>query len=104
MTSADAEGEVSISVLAVDQRGNVAGAVDVTTDGSQVVIDETPPTFTAVTVASTNPTPNLARAGDWVGIHKQSSLKNKSNQCLWFTARTNKQIYPVHSIEGLHTC
>ncbi len=59
-----AEGPVAFSINATDLAGNVSSPNAVTTDGSHVTLDITPPSFSAISIASTNANPHIAKADD----------------------------------------
>ncbi len=68
VTNAFAEGPASISILATDLAGNAAAPVTATSDGSSVTLELTPPSLSAVSMASSNANPAYAKAGDHIVV------------------------------------
>ncbi len=70
----DPDEVVYFEISFTDLAGNVGTIVTTTTDGSTVTVDNTPPTFPLVTIASNNPTdPSRAKVGETINVSFTSS-------------------------------
>ena len=65
LTGSEPEGILDFAIDALDYMGN-PGSFNLTTDGSQVTYDKTPPTLPSVNIASNNADTSWAKVGDTI--------------------------------------
>jgi gliding motility-associated-like protein len=68
LTNSDTEGIVPFNISFVDLSGNNGVTVATTTNGSSVTFDKSAPTFSAITIASSNSNATKARTNDLITI------------------------------------
>ncbi len=68
MQSGDTEGVIQFTIDYKDFAGRPGKQVTETTDGSNVIFDETEPTLTSLTIESDNADPTIANVGDTVTL------------------------------------
>ena len=73
ITPTDPNGTVTFAISYFDLASNAGISFTDTTDGSSVTVDQTVPTLTAVTIASSNTNQSLATTGDVVTLSFTSS-------------------------------
>lgn len=73
LTSSDTEGLVSFVIDFTDFVGNAGDSVTSTTNSSSVTFDKTDPSFSGITISSSNANPNLAKVGDTITVDFTSS-------------------------------